>query len=462
MKLAKLILHYNTPELTADLCRMVPDAIVIDNGSDPGKQPLVRPGQSEVIRLDRNYGFTIGWNKGIMAVYDRFDAFWLMNSDIVINQNTVKRITSLLSLAHVSMITPSYNCWLKSCHKHPGNQIREVSCLEFTAPAIKKSVFETIGFFDERFSKGYGVEFDFCLRMKANGLRIFVDDQSSFIHKQHQTIKLDMDVNEYSRLAVNEMRTVMSEKYGDRWREILTIKLNVPITKLFMRKIALFTTIFGNYTDLLPVPAEIELDADLFCITDNPNLENPGGWKIIIPEFPRKDFHPRMRAKFFKMFPWEISGMAKYEAYIFIDGSIEVFNPEFVKYCLKNLRSDIAIFKHPVRNCIYDELKASLPLEKYKKESLELQVEAYKNIYPANAGLYACGVMMFKNNEKVRQIMGAWWWENIKWSYQDQLSFPVICRLLKFQPSVFPDNQMKNDYFRHHWKDDKPLTQKKK
>ena len=33
MKLAKLILHFNTPELTAKLCRMVPGAIVIDNGS---------------------------------------------------------------------------------------------------------------------------------------------------------------------------------------------------------------------------------------------------------------------------------------------------------------------------------------------------------------------------------------------------------------------------------------------
>ena len=36
MRIAKLILHYNTPELTLRLCQMVSDAIVIDNGSDVG------------------------------------------------------------------------------------------------------------------------------------------------------------------------------------------------------------------------------------------------------------------------------------------------------------------------------------------------------------------------------------------------------------------------------------------
>jgi GT2 family glycosyltransferase len=459
MIVGKLILHYNTPELTNGLCKSVPDAIVIDNGSEPGKEYT---GRNECIRLDKNYGFTIGWNKGIKAVYDRFDAFWLMNSDIEITDKSIKRICELLLRPEISMITPSYNCWLKMVHNRGTNSVREVSCLEFTAPVIKKSVFKKIGFFDERFTRGYGVDFDFCLRMQKAGLRIFVDDHSSFIHKQHQTIKLEMEVSEYSRLAVNELRSVMSEKYGEKWREMITQKLNVPITKLAMRKIALYTTIFGDYAKLLPVPAETELDADLFCITDNPDIENPGGWKIIVPDYPRLDLAPRMRAKFFKIFPWEAEGMSKYEAFIFIDGSIEITDPDFVKYCLKHLTSDILVFKHPARNCIYEELKTSLPLVKYKDENIEAQCNSYKPIYPVNGGLYACGVMMVKNNERVKQFMGAWWWENIKWSFQDQLSFPVICKLLKVTPAIFPDNQMKNNYFKHHWRDDDPKSGKGK
>jgi len=37
MKIAKLILHFNTFQLTMDLARSVPDAIIIDNGSVKGK-----------------------------------------------------------------------------------------------------------------------------------------------------------------------------------------------------------------------------------------------------------------------------------------------------------------------------------------------------------------------------------------------------------------------------------------
>ena len=41
MNIAKLILHFNTPELTLRLCEMVPDAIVIDNGSDKDMRKLL-------------------------------------------------------------------------------------------------------------------------------------------------------------------------------------------------------------------------------------------------------------------------------------------------------------------------------------------------------------------------------------------------------------------------------------
>ena len=98
--------------MTDQLCRLVGStAIVIDNGSGHDKQYT---GKNECIRFDKNWGFTIGWNKALREVYDRFDAFWLMNSDIIISAHSIERIKRLLNNnPEIGMISPNYNCWIQ-------------------------------------------------------------------------------------------------------------------------------------------------------------------------------------------------------------------------------------------------------------------------------------------------------------------------------------------------------------
>lgn len=113
------------------------------------------------------------------------------------------------------------------------------------------------------------------------------------------------------------------------------------------------------------------------------------------------------------------------------------------------------LYKHPVRDCIYAEAKASYPLVKYNGEPIQEQIESYKAIYPEHGGLFACGVMVRKmRSPKMREVMAHWWWEQIKWSYQDQISFPVVCKLARFIPATFEESQVKNEIFKIHWHDD--------
>jgi GT2 family glycosyltransferase len=218
--------------------------------------------------------------------------------------------------------------------------------------------------------------------------------------------------------------------------------------------IAIYTTIFGDYSPLRPVPAQ-SVKADYYCITDNPKIKCEG-WKTIVVNTPRADLHPRMRAKFYKLFPWELPELDKKEISIFIDASIEITEPNFIEYCIKNLDGDMLLFKHPNRDCIYEEAKASVGLVKYKTENISGQIDFYQKFHPKKSGLYACGLMIRKHTEKVKTVMSAWWWENIKFTYQDQLSFPVVCRLHNFKPSTFAENQYKSGYFKVHWHDDEP------
>lgn len=463
MKIAKLILHFNTPELTASLCRQVgPDAIVIDNGSTPGKN---HSGANRCIR-QKNLGFTAGWNVAIMTLMDEFDAFWLMNSDIEISQESINRVQELMDTGLYPILTPSFNCWMHQCRNQGSGIVREILCLELTAPVIRKDVFERIGFFNATFNLGSGVDFDFCLRAQKAGIKIYCDDNSSFLHLVHSTIKTVSTVAEYSRKANVEMNAGMEQIYGRNWKELIKKKLNIN-NKISMKKVAVYTTIFGGYDNLQPVVKQ-SVQADYYCITDDAKRIKTEPldeakferWNIVQVEQPRKDLHPRLRAKWYKIFPWECKELSGYEVVIFIDGDVNVKSPDMVTYFLKNLKSDILLFKHPFRKCIYNEYHASTGMVKYQQEDMTSQVNYYRSFHPAGAGLFACGVIIRKHTPRIRELMMSWWHENIKFTWQDQLSLPVVCRVHRIVPDVFPDELYKNPYFKvmpHANKEDQAL-----
>jgi GT2 family glycosyltransferase len=447
MRLGKLILHYNTPELTMALCQMVPGAIVIDNGSSRRYT-----GNHRCIRFETNYGFTKGWNEAIKSLYDEFDGFWLMNSDITVTRQSVRRVEEVCkNNPEVMMFTPTYNCWMQHCKPQGKKNLEETKVLEFTAPIIRKEVFEKIGFFNEVFVRGYGVEFDFCYRMRQKGLKIFVDHGSSFNHIGHQTIKNSGGLISYSREANFELTKGLSSIYGHSWKSIVLKDCNIKT--YFDMNLCVYTTIFGDYDTLKPWP-EQNIPASYYVITDNPAIQAPG-WKTIVVDTPRGDMHPRMRAKFYKMFPWEVKELAEAKISVFIDASIQVESNMFLDLIVREFKHDMLMFKHPNRNCIYEEAKASLPLVKYQSENIQGQIDFYSKFHPKNAGLYACGILVRRRTDAVNKLMADWWWENIKYTYQDQLSFPVVARANKFTPDVFSIHQYKNEYFKVIWHDDK-------
>lgn len=217
MKLGKFILHYNTPELTEKLCKVIPDAIVIDNGSDDDKRYT---GSNRYVYIKNGLGFTKGWNYCVKLFFNAYDYFWLMNSDIEISEVDVLHIENLIKEGY-DMFTPSFNSWMPFLNNKKSNSVREVRFIEFTAPVISKKTFETIGIFDEIFERGYGVEFDFCHRAHVAGLKMWVDDITSFKHIGQQTINKHEGINTYSKKANKELIDGLQLKYGDTWREVI-------------------------------------------------------------------------------------------------------------------------------------------------------------------------------------------------------------------------------------------------
>ncbi len=171
-----------------------------------------------------------------------------------------------------------------------------------------------------------------------------------------------------------------------------------------MSKIEIYTAICGN----IDAPR-----SDIKCFTGHNNFVSPN-----------------LNAKIYKVLSHQYIDS---DISIWVDGNITLLcSPEeLVNEFLGD--ADIGVFKHPVRNCIYKEEGELKKVQKIKHQLpiIRKQIEYYMSIgYPKNNGLYENGVIVRRHNKIIEEFNNAWWSEISKWSYRDQLSFPVI--LTKF------------------------------
>src|SRR5207244_2518916 len=104
----------------------------------------------------------------------------------------------------------------------------------------------------------------------------------------------------------------------------------------------------------------------------------------------------------------------------------------FEELALAELGADDALFmSHPWRDCIYDEREASHPNPKYDGQPTDEQVTSYRDQgHPEHWGLIHSGLIVRRDNERVRAFDESWWQEIVRWSIQDQLSLPPLLRTM--------------------------------
>lgn len=184
-------------------------------------------------------------------------------------------------------------------------------------------------------------------------------------------------------------------------------------------------------------PSIHHIDADYYCFSDNPPKESI--WKI--GEFYDFSIDPlfkhRMNAKLYKILSFLFA--PGYDYYFWVDCThmVQMKPSEIVDLYLKE--SDIAVFKHPERNCLYQEGEKVKQLNYDYHVKVDAQINYYKQMgYPENNGLYELPAFVYRNTSQIRQLMMSWW-ENInKFSSRDQISFPYVCYKLGIIPSIMP------------------------
>jgi hypothetical protein len=136
---------------------------------------------------------------------------------------------------------------------------------------------------------------------------------------------------------------------------------------------------------------------------------------------------------------------------IYVDGNIFLTEtPEKIADLLGD--ADIMLFKHASRTNIWDESKAIkefYPQDLIKAE-VDEQISAYRvnNIEPT-VPLCECGVLIRRHNEQTIVFNEAWWAEICRFSFRDQLSFPVIASMFpNLKIKYLEGNMYDNKYFK--------------
>lgn len=146
-------------------------------------------------------------------------------------------------------------------------------------------------------------------------------------------------------------------------------------------------------------------------------VENAGVWKVKQATGIFSD--PRRNARYHKAKP-EFDSLFS----IWIDGTVTlVKSPQWL---IDNELGDcdMAVFRHMERDCLYDEAKECIKLNKDKREVIEKQVARYQQEkYPAGNGLASTRMVIRRNTPAVRRFNKLWLEEIIHYSLRDQISF---------------------------------------
>lgn len=205
-------------------------------------------------------------------------------------------------------------------------------------------------------------------------------------------------------------------------RKGLEINIIKPDTNKRGKKVAVYTAVFGGY-DAVCFPRYLNHEMDFFYVSDNkPNrLPEYYHWidaKDIIPAYITS---PIQRNRFVKMHPHLF--LKDYSYSIYLDGNVII--KEDISNFIRESKTGIAVYMHPMRECIYYEALSTVNFKRVDVDDVCAQMERYlEEGMPCRYGLTEMPVIAREHMKKACVgIMETWWKEFEHEAQRDQLSF---------------------------------------
>ena len=105
------------------------------------------------------------------------------------------------------------------------------------------------------------------------------------------------------------------------------------------------------------------------------------------------------------------------------------------------------VFKHPKRDCIYDEMLACHHQNKDVLRIILPQIEKYRAAgYPEHNGLAETCCLLRENTKENARFNEAWWSEIKEHSHRDQLSFDYVIWKLGMAYNIIPGCRIESEF----------------
>lgn len=200
-----------------------------------------------------------------------------------------------------------------------------------------------------------------------------------------------------------------------------------------VRKVCIYTSLFGDIDELPPVISESN-DIDFICFTDRERTAS--GWRFIVKD--RRFDSDNLNAKIYKILPQLF--LQEYEFSLFVDANTLLYGRlhDLINNYL--IHEDFAMFPHPHRDDLYEEVAAIISHCRHSPEDIVFQAKEYFDRgMPVKCGMYE-GSFIWRNHSSpdVCNSMQEWWSHITAFSKRDQISLAYICEKNKFRPSVLP------------------------
>lgn len=189
-------------------------------------------------------------------------------------------------------------------------------------------------------------------------------------------------------------------------------------------EVVVYTALMDGYDFLRPAPESLS-GVDFICFSNCIESEVKNGWKI--QKVLTKPMGSVKHARMIKILPHIY--LPRYEASLWVDANILIRDAIALiidELYVSNIK--IATFRHPFRQCIYDEAAACIDDNRDCKEIIQKQVcKLREERYPLHNGLAETNVLYRRHNDpEVIASMEEWARWVLHYSKRDQLSFNYV------------------------------------
>lgn len=273
-KVAMIFLTHNQKKMLEEAIKSVFEktdyknykVFLVDNGSSDRHDLMVKKKfpKVDVIRCEKNFGYSKGNNIGIKRAYESYDPdyFILLNDDIeIIDKKWLKKLIKVaesnkeIGIVGSQSIYPDgelqgsgghlKNWYLSQIVKFNEGEILDVDHLDIVCVLVKRETMDKIHGFDEIFTPFLLEDTDICLRAKREGYLVKLDTSIKVIHKKSKTIKA---MQNRKRLLIRFKNDIIfSRRHFNGIYKFFRIFVYLPMVAIMKKKKDTDTLSFKNF-----------------------------------------------------------------------------------------------------------------------------------------------------------------------------------------------------------------------